>query len=240
MSYQPTGAFRHEAAQQENAQAQYAADGEPEAPAPVDRHDGRVEKHQGGAGACDRTEPKAAIDHEIDAAAIVCRYEFVDGRIDGGILAADPDTRDRPECRKAPEIPRCGGEQHAGQIDDQRDIEHEPPAEPVGEPAEDERAAHGSNHVGGGGSSDLLRGQSQRLRILQHRPDRPDDRDLEAIEDPCHTQGDDNQDVKAAPGKSIETRRNIGPDGIAEDEFAPRRLPRRVGLGRSCHGIVRL
>jgi hypothetical protein len=58
---------------------------------------------------------------------------------------------------EAPEIPGHGAEQNTGQIDDQRDVEHGPPSEPVGQPTEDERAAHRADHIEGGGRADLLR-----------------------------------------------------------------------------------
>src|ERR1700722_1420414 len=52
----------------------------------------------------------------------------------------------------------------------------------------------------------------ERFRALQGRPQRADDCDFQSIEDPGDAQSDDDQQVKPAPGKPIETERDVCPD----------------------------
>jgi MFS family permease len=119
-------------------------------------NDVRVEKHQRGPGAGGRSEPEASIHHKVDPAAIFCGNELVGGRINRGIFAADPHTRDRPECREAPEIPG-----HGGWLTDRfgrRFVFYVTLIVYLtGVLLTDERAAHRADHIGGGGRADLLR-----------------------------------------------------------------------------------
>jgi hypothetical protein len=105
VGHEPARALRHVPAHQEDAEAQHAADGEGETPADIGRKDVRVEEDERGAGACHRAHPEAAVDHDVDAAAVARRHELVDGGIDRGIFAADAEPGDRAEEGKAPEAP---------------------------------------------------------------------------------------------------------------------------------------
>ena len=220
---QPARALRHMPAHQEDAEAQHAAHGEGEAPADIGRKHVRVEEDERGAGACDRAHPEAAVDDDVDAAAIARRHQLVDGGIDGGIFPADAEAGDRAEEGKAPEAPRRRREQHADEIDDERDVKDETAAEAVGHPAEDQRADHGAGHIGGGGGADLSGREPQRERALQHGPDRADDGDLEAVEDPGDPERNDDEDMKPAPREPVEPGGNVGDDGRLHLAGSPRR-----------------
>jgi hypothetical protein len=123
--------------------------------------------------------------------------------------AGSRNSSDAPEPAAAP---RGRGQQYAREIDHERDVEHEPAAETIGEPAEHQRAKDGARYIGRAGGSDVLRGEPQRLRVLKHRADGADDRDFETIEDPCHAERHDDEQVEAAPGQPVEARRNVRAD----------------------------
>src|SRR6185437_6916774 len=67
--HEPARAFRNEAAQQEDAEAECCTNAETEAPAEVDRQQFRVEENDRRGGAEGRADPVAAIDDEVDTAA---------------------------------------------------------------------------------------------------------------------------------------------------------------------------
>jgi hypothetical protein len=50
----------------------------------------------------------------------------------------------------------------------------------------------------------------ERFGTLECWPERTHDGHLEAIEDPCDTESNDDKNVEAAPGQSIEPERDIG------------------------------
>jgi hypothetical protein len=116
------------------------------------------------------------------------------------------------ESGKAPEAPRRRRQHHAREIDHERHIEHQPPAEAVGEPAEHQSAEHRARDIRGPRAPDLCGGKPQRLRILQHRPDRADNGNFKTVENPGHPERDDHENVEAAPRKPVETSRDIGGD----------------------------
>ena len=49
----------------------------------------------------------------------------------------------------------------------------------------------------------------KRLDALQSRSDRADNSDFETIEDPSDAKPEDDEEVKTAPGQSIEAERDI-------------------------------
>lgn len=93
------------------------------------------------------SEPETAVDDQVDAAAILCRNEFVDRRVNRCIFSTDAQTRQQTEYAEASEIPGDGAQQHARQIDDEGNVKHEAPPEAVGNPAEKNRAGHRSCDV---------------------------------------------------------------------------------------------
>ena len=114
-----------------------------------------IEQHDRARGADCGADPEAAVDDEIGPAAIARRHQLLDGRIDGGVFAADPGAGQEPEQHEAPQIPReCGGG-GGDQIDRKRDEEQPLAPEPVGEPAEEQRAQHGAGDIGAAGNPDI-------------------------------------------------------------------------------------
>src|SRR5262245_50353726 len=133
------------------------------------------------------------------------------------IAAYSPDTEpgDRAKECEAPEAPGGRGQQDAEEINDQRNVENEPPAETVGEQAEHQRADDRADHIRRAGSTDLPGGEPQRLRVLQHGGNCPDDGDFNSIEDPGDPERDHHQQMETTPGKPIEASGNIGRNGPA-------------------------
>src|SRR5207245_3866645 len=88
------------------------------------------------------------------------------------------------------------------------------PAEAVGEIAEEQRADDRTGDVDGAGQAELRRRQAERLRALQLRRHRADDRDLEAVQDPYRTERDDDQPVPPRPGQPVDPGRDVGFDNV--------------------------
>ena len=170
----------------------------------------RVEQEQRGTRAGGGAEPETPIHDQVDAAAIARRDELIDRRVDGRIFAADAEPGDGTKGGKAQRIPRGCRSEHAGEIDGKGDIEDELASVPIGEPPEHQRADDRARDVGGSRAANLRRGQAKRLCILEDWTDGADDRDFETIEDPGDTERQHDQEMKAAPGKSIEPGGNVG------------------------------
>jgi hypothetical protein len=150
MRHQPSRAFRHKTPEQENRKSEHATDPEAQPPADVNRKKVLIEKHGGDGCASRCAGPKTAVHDQVDSAAIFCRDQFVDRRVDGGILAPDTHSGQHAESRKTQEIPGERAKEHAGEIDDQRCIKHQPTPETVGHPARDKRAGHRTHDIARG------------------------------------------------------------------------------------------
>ena len=96
----------------------------------------RIEQHDRAGRAERRADPEAAVDHEVGPAAIARRHQFLNGRIDRGVFAADAGAGQEAEHREARHAPGQRGRRGRDQIDRERDEEQPLAAEPVGEPAE--------------------------------------------------------------------------------------------------------
>src|SRR5262249_55720373 len=105
MGDEPARAFRYPQAHDENDDAEHTADEKAEAPAESDGDPVGIEQEDGAGAAQSGTHPEPAIDDEIGPAAIAGRDQLLDGRVDGGIFAADPRTGQKSEEHEAPEIP---------------------------------------------------------------------------------------------------------------------------------------
>jgi len=165
------------------------------------KNDDRADCPDGGA------DPEAAVNCKIGPAAIPCRNEFLDRRVDGGILAADPGAGHEPKHREAGQIPGergCGSER---QIDRQRHEEESSSAQPVGQPTEKERAENGAEHIGGACKTDTPAGESQ--AAPDGAGERAGERNLQAVEDPCDAEREDNKPMEPAPWKPVQTGRNV-------------------------------
>ena len=98
------------------------------------------------------------------------------------------------------------------QVDRERDQEQRLAAEPVGEPAEQQRAEHRAADVERAGPADLRGAQASVSRRSQHAADRADERDLEPVEHPAHAERDHDAPVPARPRQAVEARRDVAAD----------------------------
>ena len=172
----------------------------------------RIEQHDGADRAHRRTNPEAAVDHEIGPAAVARRHQFLNRRIDRGVFAADAGAGEKPEQRVARNIPGERGRSGGGEIDRQRDEEQFLAPDPVGEPAESERAEHSTGEIGAVGQSDIEIGEFQRRAFFERARQGARQRDLQPIQNPGDAERQHDAGVKAAPGEIVEPRRNAGFD----------------------------
>src|SRR5262249_49765451 len=77
----------------------------------------------------------------------------------------------------------------------------------------------------------------QGLRIFQHGPDRSHDCDLKAIEDPCHAECGDHEQVETAQRKPIKPRWDASINPLTASGGAWLRRCRTVRVPR--HGVTR-
>ncbi len=136
---QPAWALRHVAAHEQHGQADHGAEHERQAPAEVRREDVRVQRQHRQQRATDAAEPVAAVDRDVHAPAVVLRDQLVDRRVDRGVLAADPHPRDEAHDEEPAREERDRRQQHAAEVDDQRDHEQLLAPQAVGQLAEHER-----------------------------------------------------------------------------------------------------
>ena len=112
MRHQPPGAFRHEAAEQQDAKAECGADAETEPPADIRGEQALVEQERNSKRSCRCAEPETAVDdsqHHRDT----CWNKLIDRGIDGRVLSANAEPGDHPKNSEAPEIPSKRTQQHA-------------------------------------------------------------------------------------------------------------------------------
>ena len=183
----------------------------------------RIEQHDGAERAERRADPEAAVDDEIGPAAHARGDQLLDGRVDRGVFAADARAGEEAEQREAPEIPRQRGRRGGDEIDRERDEEQLLAAEPVGQPAEEQRAQHRAGEIGAGGEADVGIAELQDRARLQCAGDRAGERHFEPVEDPGDAERRDHQGVEAAPRQAVEPRRDVGFDdgAIAARSAAP-------------------
>jgi hypothetical protein len=132
-------------------------------------------------------------------------------------------------------------QEKAEQIQAEGDVKHLLAAETVGEPAEDQRADDRAGDIAGGDRADIAGREMQGAGIAQHPAHGADDRHFQPIEHPGDAEGEDQQNVKAAPGQAVEPGRDIGFDGPAGQQVRPKvsrpgsggRASVRPGIGRS-------
>ena len=212
VDHQPARAFRNPHPHHEHDEAEAGAGQIGQPPADVGIDHGGIEQHDRAYRADRRADPETAVDHQVGPAAIARRHQFLNGRIDRGIFAADPGAGQEAEQRVARDIPGqrrgCGG----GEIDRERDEEQLLAPHPVGEPAEAERAEHGAGEIGAVGKPDIEIRESERRAFLQRARQRTRKRDLQTVEDPGDPERQHHPRVKAAPAQIIEPHRNRGLD----------------------------
>ena len=172
------------------------------------RDERRIEQHDRDQRAERRADPEAAVDDEVELAAVARRDQFLDGRIDGGIFAADAAAGEETEQEEGEAVPGEPGQRRRDEVDDDGGEEELLAAEPVGQPAEEQRADDRAEKIGAAGQADLGIRESKRRAFLQGRRDRTGERHFEPVENPGDPQRGDDQDVKTAPGQALEPRRN--------------------------------
>lgn len=212
MNDQPTRAFGDVVTEKDDADAKERSETEGESPGELLRNEVAVEEDDRDSSAECGSEPVGGVDDKVDAAAQTGRDKFVDGGVDGCVLAADAEAGDEAEERVAVEVPRESRSRGGQQIDEKRDSEELLAAEAVGKPAEEECADDRSGEVTGGGLAYLRIGHAQAR--LENAADGPGERDLQAVEHPGDAKGDDDEPVPSGPGESIETRGDAGSDWL--------------------------
>ena len=213
MGDKPSRAFRHKSAQQQNCRSDNAADAKAEPPSQIDRKNRLVQQERRRQRAARRTKPEAAVDDEVDPAAIFCRDELVDGGVHRCILPANSEPCQQAEKGEAPEIPGEGAEQDAGQINRKGDIKNEPASKAVGGPAEDEGACDGADYIERRDRTQRGARQAKRVVALQRGSERAHDSHFKTVQDPCDPEAEHDKQVEAAPGQAVKPERDVGLDG---------------------------
>ena len=186
-----------------------AAEREP--PAEVGREDRGVQQQQRREAAERRPDPEAAVDREVDPAAVARGDQLVDRRVDRGVLAADAHAGEEAAHEEVPGVERERGRHRGDQVERERDHEELLAPVAVGELAEEQRAEAGARRR-------RARRRSRCRRCVevdaasglgQARRDRADDRHLEPVEDPDGPEADDDPPVEARPRQPVEPGRNV-------------------------------
>ena len=223
---QPARALGNVGAQEDDADRQDRADEEHGAPAVLRRDDLRIEEHQRGHRADRAADPERAVDGKIGSAAEARRNELLDRRVHRGIFTADARPGQAAEQRVGEEVPGEGGRRGGDEVETQRHEEQLAPPEPVGRPAEDQRAHDRAGEVEAVADADLRVGEVQRLVVLQRARDQPGEGHLETVEDPGDAEGGDHQRVEPPPTQRVEPRRDAGLDRLLLDRSRHSPAPR--------------
>src|SRR5207237_2820897 len=121
--HEPARALRQPQAHEQDDEAEERADEEGDPPAEVRAKMRGIEKYDGPGRADRRADPEAAVDDEVGPAANARRDQFLDGRVDGRVLATDAGTGQEPEQAVAPDAPRECGRGGRHEIEGERDEE---------------------------------------------------------------------------------------------------------------------
>ena len=167
MRHQPARRFRQPHPHHEDNKAEHRTDQEGKPPAQLGVDHRRIEQHDRADRADGGADPEAAVDHEIGPAAHARRDQLLDGGVDGGIFATDAGAGEEAEQHEAPQVPRHRGGGGGEQIDRQRDEEQLLAAEPVGQPAEEQRAQHCARQIGAAGEPDIGIAELQHRALLE-------------------------------------------------------------------------
>src|SRR5271169_5156773 len=197
--HQPARTLRQPYSHEEDHQRQARAEQKPQPPA-VFRIDHRwIEQHDGAQRAYRRADPEAAVDDEIRPSPNSGGNEFLDGRVDRGIFAADAGTGYKAEKREAREVPRKSGGRGREKIYRECDEEQLPASKPIGQPAEEHRAEYCAAKIGAGGDADIGIAELEdwaRLKCARHRTR---DCHFEPVEYPGDAERRDHQSMESAP-----------------------------------------
>ncbi len=236
MDHQPARAFRNPHPHHQHHEAETGAGEISQPPAKVGAEQLRIEQHDGADRAHRRADPEAAVDQKIGPAAIARRHQFLNCRVDRGIFAADAGAGEEAKCRIARKPPGQRGRRRRGQIKRKRDEEELLAPDPVGQPAEPDRAEHGAGQIGAVGKADLEIAEMEHRAFFQRTRQRTRQRDLEAVQDPGDAKCQHHAGVETAPVQAVEAGRNIGLDdtvNIARHDDR-RRIERAGGSMPDC------
>ncbi len=210
--HQPARAFRNPKSHDQNNESYCCADQERQPPADRRIDECRIEQDERTARAHCRAKPEAAVDEEVGPAAEPCRNKLLDCRIDGSVFAADAGAGEKAERDEAPRIPRQPRGRGRREINDEGDCEQLLAPEPIGQPAEEDRAEHCTGEITASGKADLRIAQSQSGGLLELAGKRAGQRHFETVENPGDAECDDHQQVKSPERQGVKPRRNIGGD----------------------------
>ena len=210
MRHQPARRLRQPQPHEKDDEPEHRADQERQPPSQVGRQHVGIEQHDRARRTERGADPEAAVDDEVGPAAITRRHELLDGRIDGGVFPADAGAGEEAKQRETPQIPGQRGGRGGDEIDRKGDEEQPLASEPVGEPAEEQRAQHRASEIGAAGEPDIGVGELELRARLQRRRHGAGQRHLETVEDPGDAERDDHQRMEAAPRQPIEARRDVG------------------------------
>ena len=157
-----------------------------------------------------RADPEAAVDHQIGPSAIARRHQLLDRRIDRGVLAADAGAGQKPEQRIACDAPGQRRRRGGRKIKRQGDEEQFLAADPIGQPAEAQRAEHRAGKIATVGKPDVDIRKMQCRAFLQRTGQRARQRDLKPVQNPGDSQRQHDAGVKAAPAQRVEPEGNTG------------------------------
>src|SRR5262249_60258420 len=155
-------------------------------------------------------DPEGAVDDEIGPAAVARRYQLLDARIDGGVFAADAGAGEEAKQRKAREVPRQRGRRGGKEIDRERDEEQPLAPEPVGEPAEEQRAQYRAGEVRAARKADVGIGEFKLRALFERWRDGAGERHLETIENPGDAERVHHQRMKTSPAQPVEPCGDVG------------------------------
>ena len=190
-----------------------------------------VDHQQGQHGAEQGTAPVGPVDGDVHPAPVLGRDQLVDGRVDGGVLAADAHAGDEARDPQ-PVDPELGvaegqrGQEPSEEVHAQGDHEEVAAAPLVRQPAEEQRPehlaqqvdrAHGEGHPDGRRLRDCL--------LLMSAGDVAGDGDLEPVENPGHPESHHQPGVEARPAQPVEPGRNEAVDQVVAA------VPAALGLG---------
>ena len=168
---EPARTFGHPHAHEEDGKTEDRAGQERKAPSPLRRDERRIEQHDRDHGAERRADPETAVDREIKLTAVARRDQLLNGRIDGGIFAADAAAGEEAKQEEGEAVPGEPGQRRRDEVDDDGDEEELFASEPIGQPAEKQRADNRAEKVGAAGQSNLGIGEMKRRAVFQCRRD---------------------------------------------------------------------
>ncbi len=214
MNEQPAWAFRDVAPDQQHKDAEDGTQAEGEPPPHVGREVRGVQQDQRSGCSSGRTQPIGAVDDQVNTAAHAGGYQFVDRRVDRGVLS--PDAGAGEETRNE-EIPRCEGKcgGHGGrQVHREGQQKQVAPPEAVGEVAEEQCPQAGPGDVERCRHADLCGRQVDAAAVLgQPRRNVADHGDFEPVEDPHAAKPDHDAPVESSPRQPVQPCGYVRRDG---------------------------